>query len=118
MTCDNIIAFPVSTPADRDPAVPLGPLRRPALLIRAARLGLPHWRRGRDLPKLLKSEMVPGPGKSLDLLRGLEQALNDARVQGAADYDLQRHLGLLIAILAEARLAAAPAAKPRLGLAV
>lgn len=99
MTFHNIIPFPVPLPA---PTVS-GPLRRPVLLIRAARLGQPGWRRGRDLPKLLKCETVPLPGDALPQLREMEQALNDSRQVGAAEYDIRQHVTLMIAILAEIR---------------
>lgn len=90
---DNIIVFPAAT----DPL----PLRRPRLLIQAARQGQRAWRRSRDLPKLLKCDDLPVAGRALPRLRAEETALNVARLQGAAEYDLARHVVLMIAILAE-----------------
>ena len=114
MTSDNIIPFPLTYAAPKMPE----PLRRPALLIRAARLGQSGWKRNRDLPKLLKCETVPEVGASLGQLRTIEAALNDARLAGAAEYDLKRHILLLIAVLAETRAAARAAAPatPRIGM--
>lgn len=118
MTSDNIIPFPAPLDAARTPE----PLRRPALLIRAARLGQSGWKRNRDLAKLLKCETVPAVGASLPQMRTLEAALNEARLAGAAEYDLRRHVVLLIAILAEMRAAAqigaqaAAPASPRIGM--
>lgn len=83
------------------------PLRRPALLIRAARAGQSGWRRARDLPRLLHSDTCPRPGAALSRLRAEEAQMNAARKEGAADYDLQRHVMLMIAILAEMRAAVA-----------
>lgn len=111
MTSDNIIPFPLTYAAPE-------PLRRPALLIRAARLGQSGWKRNRDLPKLLKCETVPEVGAPLGQLRTIEAALNDARLAGAAEYDLKRHILLLIAVLAETRAAARAdvPATPRIGM--
>lgn len=96
MTChSNIVAFrPV-------PQIPR--LRRPKLLIAAARAGQQGWRRKRDLRAVLRSDSLPAPAHSLPLLKDLEERQNDARISGAADYDLRRHVMLLIAILAETR---------------
>lgn len=78
-------------------------LRRPALLIQAARAGQSGWRRGSDLPRLLRCETLPQPGAALTRLRLDEDRLNEARKAGRGDYDMQRHILLLIAILAEMR---------------
>ncbi|WP_313136197.1 DUF6477 family protein [Paracoccus jeotgali] len=81
------------------------PLRRPACLIRAARAGQAGWQRDRDLPRLLGRETLPTGPAALNLLRGMEQAADDARREGRADYDIRRHVLLAIALLAEMRLA-------------
>jgi hypothetical protein len=95
----NVIAFR-ALPATES-------LRRPSLLIRAARAGQSGWRRERDLPRLLRSDRYPQPGAALPRLRAEEAQMNAARKEGAADYDLQRHVLLMIAILAEMRSALA-----------
>lgn len=100
----NVIAF---RPLPANP-----PLRRPRLLIRAARAGQSGWRRERDLPRLLRSEGCPRPGAVLSRLRAEEARMNEARLEGAAEYDLQRHVMLMIAILAEMRAAVAEAPVP------
>ncbi|WP_449041742.1 DUF6477 family protein [Paracoccus sp. (in: a-proteobacteria)] len=102
----NILAFP---------ARPVGSaLRRPAVLVRAAVAGQALWRRERDLRRVLHCESLPAPGQALARLREEEDRLNLARLEDAADYDMQQHVRLLIAILAESRLAPARAAAPRL----
>lgn len=101
----NILAFPAR------PVVQ--PLRRPAALVRAAIAGQDHWRRDRDLRRILRSETVPAPGQALPRLRAEEDRLNTARQQGAADYDLHQHVLLMIAILAETRIT--PALHSRAG---
>lgn len=81
------------------------PIRRPRLLVEAARAGQSGWRRERDLRALLgplsgHDQSLP-PARALPLLRFEEAALNEARRMRAADYNLQRHILFLIAILAE-----------------
>ncbi len=80
-------------------------LRRPRLLVSAARFGLPDYRRERMLKRLIGT--VPAPGRALPRLIEEEAIQEDARRADAADYDLRRHLELVIAMMAEARLAAA-----------
>lgn len=75
--------------------------RRPRLLVQAARAGLAGWKRQRDLRRVLKLEELPLPGTVLPRLRAEEERLDTARREAQADYDVQRHVMLLIAILAE-----------------
>lgn len=102
----NIIQF--------QPRIANAGLRRPRMLIRAAREGQPGWKRDRDLPRLLRTESCPKPGACLKRLRAEEDMLNAARLERRADYDLRRHVMVMIAILAEMRAAVAdtPAAPP------
>lgn len=76
-------------------------LRRPAALIRAARAGQSGWRRDRDLARLLGRETAPAGPAALRMLRAAEDAADSARREGHADYDMHRHVRLLIALLAE-----------------
>ena len=99
----NVIIF-------RPRSAPQG-LRRPGTLIRAAREGQASWKRDRDLARLLRSDRCPAPGAVLSRLRAEEDLQNDMRVNQAAEYDLKRHVALMIAILAEMR--AAVAASPQ-----
>lgn len=87
-------------------------LRRPAALIRAAREGQAGWKRERELQRLLRTDRCPAPGAALPRLRAEEAMLNDARIERAADYDMRRHVMLMIAILAEMRAAVAAAPQP------
>lgn len=81
-------------------------LRRPAILIRTARAGLAYYNRNRDLRRLLPgSEGVPSPEAALRRLSEAEATLDDRRRSGDARYSLTRHVALLIALLAETRLA-------------
>lgn len=92
-------------------------LRRPRLLVRAAHAGQPAWRRARDLPGLLRGVMpadapLPAPGGAVPWLRAEEGRMDEARREGGGDYDLDRHLLLLIALLAELRALAQGEAMP------
>lgn len=105
MTCmPNVMAFRTRPLAE--------PLRRPSVLVRAAREGQAGWRRDRDLRRLLRLDACPVPGACLPRLRAEEAALNEARLHRAADYDMHRHVLLVIAILAEMRAAVAAAQAP------
>ncbi|KGJ06400.1 hypothetical protein SAMN04487972_101158 [Paracoccus halophilus] len=94
----NVIAF------EPRPSQPR--LRRPGLLVRAARAGLAGWNRRRDLHRVLKCEQLPPAGAILPRLHAEEARLDAARRAGQAEYDLHRHIMLLIAILAETAEAA------------
>lgn len=79
-------------------------LRRPRLLIRAARAGLADYNRNRDLRRLMRLAVAPGPDRALCLLVEEEAQIEAARKAGGAAYSLTRHIELLIAMIAEARL--------------
>lgn len=79
--------------------------RRPRLLLSAARHGLALYRRDRDLPRLLPRAMGQPP---LDALTEAEARAETARRGGEATYSFARHIDLLIALLAEQRLARQP----------
>jgi len=83
-------------------------LRRPKLLIRAARLGLEDYVRDRDLARITRSEVPPPPGRALDRLMAEEDLLERTRRAGDAGYSVTRHVELLIALMAEARLLPRP----------
>lgn len=81
-------------------------LMRPRLLIRAARHGLQDYRRDRDLRRLLPKGEQPCTDP-LPRLIAAEAAAEVTRCNGDAAYSIARHIELLIALLAEARLSAA-----------
>ena len=82
----------------------LANLRRPKLLMNAARFGQTDYNRRRDLRRLIAAAVPPRPEEALRLLIVEEERLEDARRQGAAGYSLLRHIEVLIAMMAEARL--------------
>lgn len=85
-------------------------LRRPGLLMRAARFGLPDYRRDRDLKRLLPGQTSTSPEKVLPRLLSEEDTLEESRLSGDLSYSISRHIELLIALISEARLLPRPAA--------
>ena len=83
-------------------------LRRPRLLIRAARFGLRDYNRDRDLRRLVKTEGLPGPTGTVPALLSEEARIEQTRRDGDAAYSPARHVELLIALIAEARLLSRP----------
>lgn len=84
-------------------------LRRPRLLIRAARIGVTEYRRDRDLRKLVGAAGMGGPARTLPALLAEEDRLETLRLAGDASYSVTRHVGVMIALLGEARLLPRPA---------
>jgi hypothetical protein len=82
----------------------LSQLRRPRLLVRAARHGLQDYRRDRDLARLIRSDAGVHPAAALEKLFETEEILEATRRAGDANYSIARHIEVLIAMMAEARL--------------
>jgi hypothetical protein len=80
----------------------LANLRRPRLLMHAARFGLGDYRRERDLRRLVRCGM--SPEETVPSLISVEAELEETRLAGDAAYSVTRHIEVLIALLAEARL--------------
>lgn len=89
-----------------DTATRLKALRRPRLLIRAARCGASDYIRGRDLKRVLKRAELPNPSRAVHVLLDTEAGLEEARKTGDHGYNAQRHVEVLIALMGEARLLA------------
>jgi hypothetical protein len=92
-------------------------LCRPPLLVQAARIGAGRYVRATHLARLLGPGALPAPPAALAQLLALEAAQEDARAARAAGYRAARHVEVLIALMAEARLCeevpAAPPAQPK-----
>lgn len=82
----------------------IGALSRPRLLVRAARFGVDDYSRKAHLPRLLHEVSLPRSGEAILRLLDIEAELNDSRLARAADYSAGRHVEVLIAMMAEARL--------------
>ncbi|MEM7439838.1 MAG: DUF6477 family protein [Pseudomonadota bacterium] len=73
-------------------------LRRPKLLVRAARIGLETYNPKTSLPRIQSSNAHA----RLPLLMDEECALEEERKSGAATYNVQDHVKILTAVLFEA----------------
>lgn len=82
----------------------LNALRRPRLLMRAARIGAEDYRRNAHLPRLLGYGHMPRHGAALMRLVEIETDLNAQRLNEDSAYSLLRHIDVLIAIVGEARI--------------
>jgi len=82
----------------------LNALHRPKLMMRAARIGAQDYRRAVHLPRILGYGALPRHGAALIKLMEMEAAMEDQRTGADASYSLIRHLDLLIAMVAEARV--------------
>ncbi len=90
----------------------LSNLRRPRLLIRAARFGMGDYCRDRDLRRVLSQSAAAGPATSptpapertVHALLSAEERMEDIRRAGKAEYSVARHIEVLIALMAEVRL--------------
>lgn len=93
----------------------IGTLNRPRLLVSAARFGVDDYHREAHLPRLLGHPVPPRNGEAIMRLLDIEAALDARREVNAADYSPARHVGVLTALLGEARLLRA-GRKPELAL--
>lgn len=83
---------------------PIATLRRPRLLMSAARFGLGRYDRDSVLPRVLNGDVpLPGP-HCIDTLSDREAACEQARTEGSAIYSIAEHVELLTALVAETRL--------------
>ena len=87
-------------------------LKRPGMLVRAARFGLDAYARDRQLCQLLRVVTAPRPGDALMRLLQMEEELNEMRQRHTGTYDVARHICILTAVMGEARLLEATRATP------
>lgn len=87
------------------PQTLLSSMRRPRLLVRAARLGLQDYNRKCSLRRLFPGDPTPGPGQAFHILAEREHLVDQSRRNGDAAYSVARHIELLIALIDESRLA-------------
>mgnify|MGYP007046361563 CR=1 FL=1 len=91
----------------QDPLLRFQTLRRPRLLLEAARAGVCHYIRETHLSRVLggaKQREAARPLLALEALLELEHSLDAARRQNEASYSYFRHVEVLIAAIAEADL--------------
>ncbi len=82
----------------------LNDLRRPRLLIRAAKMGAEEYSRDTHLKRHLGYGNLPRSGPALMKLIELESVMNEHRHKEEASYSLIKHVDILIAMMGEARL--------------
>jgi hypothetical protein len=82
----------------------LDSLRRPRLLIRAARIGAAEYRRDAHLRRHFGYGALPRSAAALAQLVEMEEALNQQRQVGMGSYSATRHVEILIAMMGEARI--------------
>ena len=82
----------------------LANIHRPRLLIRAARFGIEDYSRERDLKRLTGAATMPIPARAINNLIAEEARMEDTRKSGDAAYRVSKHVEVLIALMAEARL--------------
>ena len=80
----------------------LANLRRPRLLIRAARFGLEDYQRERDLRRFLGDS--DSSDTILPTLLAEEARLEHSRKTGDLTYPVVRHIEVLVALMAEVNL--------------
>lgn len=90
-------------------------LKRPQILVRAARFGLDDYIRDRHLPRCLKMERPISPGRALLALLDIEKQLNSERTTKTGSYDIARHVDVMIAIMGETQAFQATA-RPQVAL--
>ena len=86
----------------------LGALRRPRLLIRAARHGLIDYSRDRTLMRLIEGGQSIAPEAAVQKLMQAEARVESDRQRGDGTYSVTRHIEILIALMAEARMLVRP----------
>ena len=79
-------------------------INRPSLLVRTARFAVDEYNRSSHLPRLIKTQSLPGAGEALMRLLDVEAEMNELRTADRAEYSFANHIDLLIAIMGEARL--------------
>lgn len=83
-------------------------IRRPRLLMRAARFGQVDYDRRRDLKRVLGRTSKSNTQQIISGLIEKESQLEETRIAGEANYSIARHVEVLIALMAEARLVLKP----------
>ena len=82
----------------------LNSLKRPRLLISAARIGLEDYRRDIHLPRQLGPSNPRSSQDALSQLIEIEQQMNTNRTTAEASYSVARHVEVMIAMMGEARI--------------
>jgi plasmid stability protein len=79
-------------------------LRRPRLLVRAAKHGLREYDRKRDLRRIAGTGPVNNSDAMVAHLADQESQIEANRKSGCATYSIARHIEILVALMAEYNL--------------
>ncbi|MEP3297677.1 MAG: DUF6477 family protein [Pseudoruegeria sp.] len=79
-------------------------LRRPRILVSAARHGCNTYNRARDLPRLIGFALGGNVQTNVKTLTDQEHQMEEKRKTGDAAYSITRHIELLVALLSEMKL--------------
>ena len=82
----------------------LANLRRPSLLVRAARHGLQDYDRKRDLRRIAGSAPSKSSAALIAHLVDQEEQIESTRKSGCATYSISKHIEILVALMYESRL--------------
>ncbi len=82
----------------------LAKLRRPKILVSAARHGLSDYNRKRDLVRLTGQSPRRPSTSIVESLISQEEEIEETRRSGDASYRVSHHIELLVALMAECRL--------------
>ena len=85
-----------------DPLSLLSKLKRPAIIVKAARTGAAGYVRERDLSRVSDAPKLPGGRQAILMLLEKEEEMNQAR--GTHQYNVTKHVEIMIALLGEALL--------------
>lgn len=80
----------------------LAQVRRPSLLMRAARIGAQDFQREVHLPRVLGAATPTRHGPALMQLMEIETVINEQRLNEGSSYNLLQHVEVMIALVAEA----------------
>ncbi|MGR3466011.1 DUF6477 family protein [Limimaricola sp.] len=87
----------------QDPLSRIAALKRPQLLVDAARFGVELYDRSTALPRLI-GPAARGPAQAAMALLEREGDIEARRRAGAAEYRPARHVEIMVALMGEARL--------------
>jgi len=74
---------------------------RPKILMQAAKIGLETYRRDTDLKKILGAYTAKNDAQIISQLSDREIELEQARKNGNAAYDMNKHIQIMTALLQE-----------------
>lgn len=93
----------------------LANLQRPRLLVRAARHGVSDYKRDRDLRRISGHATSASPRRIVSHLLAQEEGMERTRIARDGTYSPNKHIEVLVALMAESRSLPAPNPAPNAG---